>query len=358
MNAVGTATARKKIVLVDDQITNLNIGRNVLSHIYDVFTVPSGEKLLLLMQKITPDMILLDVEMPVMSGYDVMKIIKSLPDFNHIPVVFVTAKSDLGSELEGFSLGAVDYIYKPYSPPLLLKRIEAHLLVDEQRKELLDLNNNLEEMVTKKTQSVLELQNAVLETMAELVEWRDNETGGHIDRTQKYMRLLVDGLIESGLYSEETSAWDVDLLVLSAQLHDVGKISISDNILTKTERLSQQEFELMKKHAAFGGQVINKIQSKTSEQAFLNYAKVLAEGHHERWDGKGYPNGLSGTDIPLPARLLAIVDVYDALISQRVYKAAYSHEKAVEIIKEGRGTQFDPHLVNLFLSMEDRFKHV
>lgn len=346
---------RKKIILADDKITNLTVGRNALAEKYDVFTVPSGEKLLLLLQKITPDMILLDIEMPEMSGYEVIKIIKSNPETAHIPVIFLTAKIDAGSELEGLSLGAVDYICKPFSPPLLLKRIEVHLLVEEQKKDLQNYTNNLEEMVRMKTQTVLELQNAVLETVAELVECRDDATGGHIERTQGYLKILIDEMLSQGLYKAETDAWDIDLLILSAQLHDVGKIAISDNILQKPAKLTFEEFEEMKKHTTFGGKVIEKIQRRTAENVYLDYAKALAVYHHEKWDGSGYPYGLKCLDIPLPARLMAIVDVYDALTSERPYKLPFPHDEAIKIIADGKGTQFEPNLVELFLSVSDKF---
>lgn len=351
----------KKIILTDDQITNLTIGRDVLSGKYEVFTVPSGEKLLMLLGKVIPDMILLDIEMPGMNGYDAIKAIKSNPETEHIPVIFLTARSDSGSELEGLTLGAIDYISKPFSPPLLLKRIEVHLLVEEQKKllekqknELQNYNDNLEEMVRKKTKMVFELQGAIMETMAELVECRDDVTGGHIGRTQRYLKILIDEMLEQRLYYDEASLWNVEQLVLSAQLHDVGKIAVRDNILCKPGKLTEEEFDEMKKHAAFGGKVIEKIQKKTSDQEFLEYAKILTVYHHEKWDGTGYPYALAGEDIPLPARLMAIVDVYDALVSERPYKQPFSHEKAVEIIADGKGTQFDPNLVELFLSIADR----
>ncbi|MDR0223314.1 MAG: response regulator [Oscillospiraceae bacterium] len=354
---------RKKIIFVDDQISNLMIGRNVLSTAYDVFTVPSADKLFKLLEKVEPDLILLDVEMPDMNGYETIKKLKSETDTARIPVVFLTARNDTGSELEGLSLGAIDYISKPFSPPLLLKRIEVHMLVEEQKrqleyqkKELQNLNDNLEEMVEEKTKTIVELQNAVLETVAELVECRDDITGGHIERTQSYLKILLEGLRERNIYSDETKDWDIDLLIQSAQLHDVGKISISDNILCKPGKLTPEEFEEMKNHTLFGGKVIERIQERTTSQAFLNYTKTMAISHHEKWDGTGYPHGLRGSDIPLEGRLMAIVDVYDALVSERPYKKPFSHEEAVRIIKEGSGTQFEPTLVDLFLDEEEKFR--
>lgn len=356
-------TGRKKIIFVDDQISNLMIGRNVLSSEYDVFTVPSAEKLFILLEKVNPDLILLDVEMPDMDGYETIRKLKSEPATASIPVVFLTARNDTGSELEGLSLGAIDYISKPFSPPLLLKRIDVHLLVEEQKKqlekqkeELQNYNDNLEAMVKEKTKTIMELQNAVLETVAELVESRDDVTGGHIERTQSYLKILFEGLREQGLYDDEIRDWDVDLLVQSAQLHDVGKISISDTILNKPGKLTPEEFNQMKLHTTFGGEIIDRIQHRSAEQSFLKFTKTLAMTHHEKWDGSGYPYGLKGYDIPLEGRLMAIVDVYDALVSERPYKKAFTHDEAVEIIKEASGTQFEPALVDLFLSEAENFR--
>ncbi|MDR2485458.1 MAG: response regulator [Treponema sp.] len=349
---------RKKIMLVDDNITNLTVGKNTLIEKYDVFTIPSGEKLFKMLEKIIPDMILLDVEMPEMSGYDVIKVLKKQEKTANIPVIFLTAKNDDGSELQGLSLGAIDYITKPFSPPLLLKRIEVHLLVESQKRELKEYNTNLQNMVWEKTKEVVSLQNAILKTVAELVESRDSITGGHIERTETYLKILVHAMKAQNFHTEETSSWDNDILFQSAQLHDVGKIAIKDNILFKPGKLNDEEFEDMKKHTTFGVQVIKKIEASTSEQIFLEHAKIFAGTHHEKWDGTGYPEGLKGRSIPLQGRLMAIVDVYDALLSERPYKKAFTHEEAVNIIKGNSGTHFDPELVDLFLSVSDKFAAV
>jgi putative two-component system response regulator len=356
-------SGRKKIIFVDDQVSNLMIGRNVLSGVYDVFTVPSAEKMFMLIDKVYPDLILLDVEMPDMDGYQAIEKLKSSPNTNGIPVIFLTAKTDAGSELKGLTLGAIDYISKPFSPPLLLKRIEVHLLVEEQKhqlekqkQQLQTYNENLEGLVMEKTKTIVELQNAVLKTVAELVEARDDVTGGHIERTQSYLKILFDGLKENGIYKEETKDWDVEMIIQSAQLHDVGKISIKEEILNKPGRLTPEEFEEIKKHTLIGGRIIEHIQERTSEQEFLSFTKTMAISHHEKWDGTGYPYGLKGKDIPLEGRLMSIVDVYDALVSERPYKKAFSHEEAVKIITDGSGTQFEPALVDLFLLEQEKFR--
>jgi putative two-component system response regulator len=215
-------------------------------------------------------------------------------------------------------------------------------------------------MVTEKTKTIIELKNAVMETIAELVEHRDNTTGGHITRTSRYLKIFIDTLLSNRLYSEQTAFWgknnNAEQLVLSAQLHDVGKIGIPDSILQKPGKLDKEEFEIMKKHTVLGGEIIKEIQKKTGEKEFLDNAGIFAVYHHEKWDGSGYPYGIAGEKIPLPARLMAIIDVYDALISERPYKKAFSHDEAIEIIREGKGSHFDPVLAELFVSFSDQLK--
>jgi len=229
--------------------------------------------------------------------------------------------------------------------------ITANKEIEEQKDELKNYNNNLEKMVLAKTGRIVKLQNAVMETISELVERRDDITGGHINRSSKFLEDFIIEIIDKGLYSKYTAGWNIDQVVLSAQLHDVGKIAIDDSILKKTGKLTEEEFEKMKKHTIFGGEIIREIQKKSGEQDFLDYAFVFAVYHHEKWDGTGYPYKLSGDDIPVPARIMAIIDVYDALISERPYKKPFSHDEAIRIIREGRGTHFDPALTDLYVSM-------
>ena len=348
---------RKTIFFVDDDITNLTVGRSNLSEYYGVLTFDSGERLLKALEKaIRPDLILLDIAMPDMDGFEVIKNLKSKEETASIPVIFLTAKDDSANELEGLTLGAIDYITKPFSLPLLLKRIEVHLLVEDQKQELIHFNENLQQMVDAKTRTVVELQNAVLKTMAELVEFRDDITGAHIERTQKYLQILFDELLARDVYKEETTLWDLTLMLPSAQLHDIGKIAVSDSVLKKPGKLTPEEFEEIKVHPSFGAKVIEKIEKNTTDKRFLKYAKVFALTHHEKWDGSGYPSGLTGADIPLQGRLLAIVDVYDALTSERPYKKAFTHEEAIQIIVDGSGKHFDPVVVDVFLGAKDEFK--
>ena len=339
------------IFLVDDNPVYLNSGKNVLQDKYTVVTIPSGEKLLLALEKTVPDLILLDVEMPGMSGYDAIKELKANPQTAGIPVIFLTGKGEPEDEFLGLSLGAVDYIAKPFAPPLLLKRIELHLLLQSQKNELLKFNENLVAMVNERTNDIARLQNAIIVWAAEMVEFRDEETGQHVERVQKYLEILLSEMRKRELYADEAAAWDVDAFLKSASLHDVGKIKIRDGILLKKGRLNDEEFDDMKHHALYGKMLIESLQNKVPNQTFLDYAKTLAYSHHERWDGKGYPQHLKGGEIPLQARMMALADVYDALVSERPYKKAFSHEQAMRIIQDGRGLQFDPELTDIFTSL-------
>ena len=342
------------IFLVDDNIVNLNTGKTLLQHKYTVVTIPSGDKLLLMLKKARPDLILLDVEMPGMSGYDAIKEIKANPETARIPVIFLTGKSDPENELLGLSLGAVDYISKPFSPPLLLKRIELHLLVQSQEHELRLFNENLLAMVKERTDDIIALQNATIKWAGEMVEFRDEETGQHVERVQKYLELLLSAIENSKPYADEVATWDIEAFLRSAPLHDVGKIRIRDQILLKQSRLTDDEFANMKLHALYGRILLESLQEKVPNQAFLEYAKTLAYSHHEKWDGTGYPDHLKGREIPLQARMMALADVYDALVSERPYKKALAHEEAMRIISEGCGTQFDPDLAALFVGLSDK----
>jgi putative two-component system response regulator len=350
-------------MLVDDNITNLTVGNNILKQDYNIMTLNSAERLFQVLAKVTPDLILLDIEMPEMNGYEAIKILKEKDEFKEIPVIFLTAKTDVDSELEGLTLGAIDYIGKPFSPPLLLKRLELHLLLlsqkkelDRQHQELMAFNKNLQQMVDEKTKTVVELKNAILSTMSDLVDRRDSNTGGHIERTQKYLSMLIDSLWKNPEYAKEASDWDKDLLLQSAQLHDIGKISIDDSILRKPDKLTYDEYTKIQMHTEIGSMIIEGIEKKSSHQDFLAQAKILAATHHEKWDGSGYPKGLSGSDIPLQGRLMALADVYDALVSDRPYRKAMSHEEAVEIILKDKGVHFDPELVEIFISVSGEFK--
>ena len=356
---------RHTIILVDDILTNLTAAKNILKTFYQVIPVSSAHEMFEVLEDVTPDLILLDIEMPEMDGYEAIKKLKSDEHHADIPVIFLTALEDSANEIEGFDLGAADYITKPFSAPMLLKRIEKELLFERQKKdlfktqaELKDNLENLENKVNEKIGTVNRLHNAVFDTVVEMVELRDSYTGGHIVRTQMYMRVLIEEIIREGVYADEVSDWDMDSLLTAAKLHDVGKIAVSDVILGKNAKLEKDEFETMKSHVSAGVDAIDKILSKTGEDDFYNHALRMAGTHHEKWDGSGYPIGLKGLNIPLEGRLMAIADVYDALISKRQYKDLMSHEQACEIIEEGAGKHFDPALVKVFRNIKDAFQKI
>ena len=357
------SNARSKIIIVDDNIANLDQGRNILKVFYEVYPAASANKLFEILENITPSLILMDIDMPSINGFEAMKKLKSDPRFSDVPVIFLTAKSDVDSEREGFDLGAVDYVAKPFSTPLLLKRIENQLLIVRKTNDLLatqselkKYSSNLEKMVSEKTEEVLELQEAILSTVADIVEFRDRSTGEHIAKTQFFMKTMLDEIMQGdNENSEIISGWDQNLFLQSTLLHDVGKITISDLILNKPGILTPEEFEIMKTHVSAGVDIIERVIKRTKEHAFLDYSLLVIGTHHEKWDGSGYPIGLAGKNIPLEGRLMSIVDVYDACISDRPYKKAFTHEAASSIIENGAGAHFDPALVDAFKGVKDIF---
>jgi len=332
----------KTIFIVDDNDTNLMTAKTALDGTYKTFALPSAEKMFKLAEKIIPDLILLDVDMPEMDGYEAMSILKADRKLAEIPVVFLTAKNDTESEIRGFEMGAIDFINKPFSPPVLIRRIESHIETDK--------------LIKESQRAVRDIHNSTISVIADMVENRDEVTGGHIERTQKLLAILVNELVRTGIYADEISKWDLTLLIPSAQLHDVGKINISDLILNKEGKLTDEEFTLIKQHCTNGESIIDKIISKTKDDGFLLYAKLFAGSHHEKWDGSGYPRNLKGDDIPLEGRIMAVADVYDALVSERPYKKAFTHEQAVEIISGSSGTHFDPKIVEAFLNTVNIFR--
>lgn len=350
---------KAKIMVVDDSITNLNIARKALEQQYETLLIPSGEKALSMLEKITPDLILLDVEMPGLGGFEVIQQIKLLPTpICEIPVIFVTAKDDNGSEFEGLDLGAVDYITKPFSFQLLLKRVDLHLKLANQQKELHNYSTNLEKMVQEKTHVITELQYAIVHVLSDMVERRDGSTGGHLIRTRNYLKVLLHTVQEEHIYANDLNHVDVELYAHASQLHDVGKISIPDSILLKEGKLTPEEFEIMKKHAEIGEDAIRYALNSVQDKKFLEVAAEFAGTHHEKWNGKGYPRGLAGTDIPITGRLMAIVDVYDALISERPYKKPIPHVEAVKTIVADSGQHFDPLLVSIFQKVAHLFNEI
>jgi len=332
------------IFVVDDSDTNLSMAESALEDQYRVLTMPSGAKMFSLLGKMIPDLILLDIEMPEMNGIDALEKLKSYEAWKNIPVIFLTGRTDEDIEVRCFELGAVDFITKPFSAPVLLKRVKTHLDIDKAIRE--------------RSAQISRLQYSIISVLANVVESRDKINSGHIERTSEYIKILINEMKKRGVYAKETEGWDVEKMVLSARMHDLGKISVTDLIMNKPGKLTNEEYEIMKTHVLEGERIIDEIIAQTGEGDYLNNAKMFAGFHHERWDGKGYPYGLKGTDIPLQGRIMAVVDVYDAITSQRPYKKAFTSDEAVQIIMENAGTHYDPEIVKIFYDVRDLFKAV
>lgn len=339
------------IMIVDDSKTYLDILVNTLSPDYELQVIDSGQTALQIIEKGVPDLILLDVLMPDINGYEVCRKLKSNPRTKDIPIIFLTAMTSEFYEAKGLEMGAVDYITKPFLPELVKKRVKNQLDLKKYR-------DHLEKMVEERTREVQLIQDITIETMGALAEYRDPETGDHIKRIQHYVKLLANTLAKNKKYTDVITKEFVNILYKSAPLHDIGKVGVRDSILLKPGKLTTQEFEEMKKHTIYGWNVIRQQEKKVGEIAFLKMAKEITYTHHERWDGNGYPRGLSGNNIPLSGRIMAVADVYDALVSKRVYKPKFSHEKAASIVREGRGSHFDPEVIDAFDTIELEFKNI
>lgn len=347
-------TTKPTILVVDDTPDNLDLMGDLLMNDYKVKIANSGKKALEIVQMgHPPDLILLDIMMPEMDGYEVCSVLKSDEKTKNIPVIFLTAKTNSIDEQKGFEIGAVDYITKPISPVIVMARVKTHL-------DLHNKNVYLEQLVNQRTQEIMAIQDVTIHAMASLAETRDNETGNHIRRTQNYVKLLAQHLQFHPKYTHFLNMDGViDTLFKSAPLHDIGKVGIPDAILLKPGRFEPSEFDIMKSHPELGQNAILQAESELGiDVPFLQYAKEIAYGHHEKWDGSGYPQGLSGEDIPISARLMAVADVYDALISRRVYKEGMPHAQAVDIILDGKGTHFDPHIIDAFLALHETFRDI
>ena len=355
-----TLDTKATILVVDDTPNNLALMSGLLKDLYRVKIANNGEKALKIAATVpAPDLILLDIMMPGMDGYEVCSRLKANPQTQAIPVIFLTAKSEVEDERQGLELGAEDYITKPVSPPILMARVKTQLTLKASADFLRDKNAFLEQEVARRTQEIMAIQDVTIQVMASLAETRDNETGNHIRRTQNYVRVLAEQLKTHPRFQAFLTDYTINMLYKSAPLHDIGKVGIPDSILLKPGRLTAEEFETMKTHTTLGRDAI--VQAEKSlgmKVGFLQLAKEIAYSHQEKWDGTGYPEGLSGDDIPISARLMAIADVYDALISRRVYKDPMPHEQAIQIIQAGRGQHFDPDLVDAFMAIHETFKAI
>jgi len=353
-------TEKATILVVDDTPDNLALMSHLLRDLYKVKIANNGEKALkIAMSDAPPDLILLDIMMPGMDGYEVCRRLKSDPRTMNTPVIFLTAKTGLEDEKKGLELGAVDYITKPVSPPIVMARVKNHLALKTIDDFLRDQNSFLELEVAKRTREVMAIEDVTILAMASLAETRDTETGNHIRRTQFYVKALAERLHNHPRFAWFLTEANITMLFKSAPLHDLGKIGIPDRILLKPGRFEPHEFEIMKTHTTLGYNALMHAEKALGFNVdFLSFAKVIALSHQEKWDGSGYPQGLAGDAIPIAARLMAVADVYDALISRRVYKEGMSHEKAVLIMREGRGTHFDPDMLDAFIDIQEEFRAI
>ncbi len=357
MNSDMHAEARATILAVDDDPGNLGILGQLLHPHYAVLASPSGERALQIAGgEPKPDLILLDVMMPHMDGYAVLARLRDNPATRDIPVIFVTGLDSTEDEEKGLELGAVDYIAKPYRPPIVLARVHTQLELKRARDWLADQNAWLEAEVARRMRDVLLVQDITINALAELAETRDPETGNHIRRTQEYMRILAGCLREHPRFSGFLTDKVIELLVKSAPLHDIGKVGIPDHILLKPGKLTAEELTIMKTHSLVGALAIERAVRKADRSVdFLDMAQQIAHFHHEKWDGSGYPEGRKWDAIPIPARLMALADVFDALISRRAYKPPVPIEQVRDIIVGERGRHFDPDVVDAFLSEFEKF---
>ena len=349
------------ILIVDDMPENLSILGELLHGVgYRVKVATNGPAALhLAALQPKPSLILLDVMMPEMDGHEVLRQLRSNQDTHDIPVIFLTAMGSDDDEERAFDDGIADYIVKPIKPAVVLARVRSQLLVRQARLWLQDQNLALEAEVKRRMLENDLIQAVSIRALAHLAETRDNETGAHIQRTQSYVRLLATRLADHPRFSNTLNNKYIETLARSAPLHDIGKVGIPDHILLKPGKLTQEEWEIMKTHTLLGCDAISLAERDIDTSVeFLTQTKEIVRSHHERWDGTGYPDGLAGEDIPLSARLMALADVFDALISKRVYKQAIAFVAVREIISEGRGTQFDPDITDVFLAGCEEFEAI
>lgn len=338
---------QKKIIVVDDDKMNLRMAELILKRSdYAIETADSGNACFELLEHEQADLILLDIEMPEMDGFEVIEQLRKKEAWQRIPVIFLTADRSEETEEKCFKMGAVDFIGKPFVPAIMIQRIKRTLELEEYRKIL-------ENVVETQVQHITQLQHEIIITMANLIESRDGTTGGHIKRTSAYTEFFVKKIQEKGIYEEINNGQYRSYLRKGAPMHDIGKITISDVILQKPAAFTQDEFEIMKTHAEAGGRIIEENMGRIADPEFVEIARDMAAYHHEKWNGNGYPKGLKGEEIPLCARIIAIPDVFDALVSKRQYKEGMSVEDALSIMKKERGTSFDPALLDIFVDAKE-----
>ncbi len=342
---------KKTILVVDDDKSNLMIAQKVLGEEYRVAAVNSGKLAFQYLEKNEPVLILLDIQMPEMDGFEVIRRLQEDEKWCKIPVIFLTADRSPQTEEACFQMGAVDYIGKPFIPAIMQQRVRRTI-------ELEDYRRNLEAMVQQQLERITQLQQDIIITMANLIESRDGTTGEHVKHSSIYTEYLIKKMQETGLYKEQLTAEFVGYIKSAAPMHDIGKITVPDNILRKPEALTEEEYRIMKLHAAEGARLIQENMGRLAEPEFVKIASNVANFHHERWNGQGYPEGLKGEEIPLESRIMAVADVFDALVAKRQYKNGMTPEEARAIMENGRGEIFEAELFDVFFSDMDQLEEL
>jgi len=347
------------ILIVDDVEINRIILREILHNDYNIIEASGGQEALDILfppdgkpAETLPTTILLDIMMPDIDGFQVLDEIKKSESTKNIPVLFITASDSEDDESRGLTAGAADYITKPFNHSIVRARVDNHI-------NLARYSHNLEQLVSIKTAEVTRTYESTLEVLATIIEYRNLESGAHIRRTTLLTEVLVDKMLEHEKFKDAMKEINIPSLIKASALHDIGKIGIPDGILLKPGKLTGEEFNIIKTHTTIGSHIIDSIsETLPDNDQYLKYAKDICHYHHERWDGNGYPGNLAGEDIPLAARIISVVDVYDALVSPRCYKDPYSHEVSLNIITEGKGTQFDPDIVDIIKDVAPEFRKI
>lgn len=349
----------KKILIIDDNELNLKILSLILTKSkYKVDAIVNPKSVIDEMAFNPPDLILLDISMPDIDGFKLCSLIKHDVRFKNIPVIFVTMHSNAEFVVKAFEYGAVDYITKPFNAEEVKVRVANHLRMQDLQNKLTEINQYLEQKIQEQIVKISDAQMETIYSLAKLAQSRDDDTGTHLERVRRYCYLIASRLADNSPYQEQVDEQFVKNIFNASPLHDIGKVGIPDSILLSPHKFTPEEFDIMKTHTTIGAETLSEVNLKFGDNSFIRMGTVIARSHHERWDGRGYPDGLAGEEIPLSARIMAIADVYDALTSKRAYKEAFSQEKSVEIIREGRGTQFDPVVTDVFLELAGEFANV
>lgn len=347
---------KANILVVEDSPINIDVLLNVFKEEYNIYVATNSEKTFKILSKRDVDLILLDIVLPGMSGIEIMKSLKENKKYKEIPVIFLSSIDDPKIKTACFEAGAIDYITKPYNSLEIKERVRTRIKLIEANQILSKQKNVLEEMIRLKTDEIIKTRDAAMKAVSSLVETRDSDTGEHINRTQKYVLVLAETLVIMQKHTDILSEEYILELERASTLHDIGKIGIPDNVLLKPGKLTDEEFEKIKRHPRIGYNALKKASLELGDNLFFKIACEIALYHHEKWNGRGYPEALSGEDIPLSARIMALSDVYDALTTERVYKKRFSHQKAMDIIKSDKGIHFDPNVVDAFLISEKLFE--